>query len=289
MTARELKDRLALRYPGGIYGSMPGAWTVIEEYRSIDLLAWSSWSSASNYGRVGHEVKVSRNDLRKELLSPEKRTRSVDWCNEFYFAVPEGLLTKEELAYEEPEWEPQDWVGERCPGFNGVACGPMWSRKKTHWVRVPVPAVTRYAFAFGDDGWQYIVCPTCKGKGTTVASRVEREAPTCWVPRDVGLIVVYEKGGARVMKKSPKRKEVDPLNVAELGQLVRWVSMRPDPRHHADGSYERARDEAVEMRAEMEENLQAAGDAVAAELSGQIGEDVDISFEMESVLRLEID
>lgn len=149
-------------------------------------------------------------------------------CNEFFFAVPEGLLTKEEIAYEEPEWEPMDWLGEHCPGFRGIACR-SWYRRKTHVVRVPIPT-TGWEF-----GWTDITCPTCKGKGVTTPSRVEREAPTCWVPRDVGLIVV-SASGSRVVKKSPKRKDVPELGRHELAQLVRWVSMRPDPRHRSQSS-----------------------------------------------------
>ena len=196
----------------------------------IDLLAWSSWSSASKYARIGHEVKVSRADLRKELLSPHKREHAVAWCHQFFFAVPEGLMTKEEISFEEPEWEPGDWIGERCPGFNGIQCETPWSRKKTHTVRVPVPIVASYPDGYYFSGWDNIVCPTCKGKGVTLASRVERESPTLWVPRDVGLIVVSESG-SRAVKPSPKRREVPALNDAYLGQIVRWISMRPDPRH----------------------------------------------------------
>jgi hypothetical protein len=236
VTARELKDLLARRYPGAVVGGLAPPWTVIEEYRGIDLLAWSAWSSVQQYARIGHEVKVSRADLRKELLAPYKRSLNVEWCNEFFFAVPEGLLSKEEIVYQEPEWEEGDWVGERCPGYAGQQCSQWW-RKKKHRVKVPIPCIARYPNTYFDDGWQHIICPTCKGKGVTIASRVEREAPTCWVPRDVGLIVVSETG-SRIVKPSPKRKEVKALGVREIAQLVRWVSMRPDPRHRPNSGVE---------------------------------------------------
>jgi hypothetical protein len=229
MTAEELKALLTRRYPGGVFVGMPGAWTCVEEYRGIDLLAWSAWSSKSRYARIGHEVKVSRADLRAELLRPSKRALNVAWCHEFYFAVPKGMLTDDELAYEEPEWQPEDWMGERCPGFNGQACSPRWGRK-THSVRVPVPATPSYASSIWDEGWAFIPCPTCKGKGVTTLSRVERETPKCWVPRDVGLIMVAEHGSETV-RKSPRRHVVPVLTDRELGQLIRWVSMRPDKRH----------------------------------------------------------
>lgn len=229
MDAREVKDRLYARHPGH-GGQMPGPWTVIEEYRCIDVLAFSAWSSAKKYARIGYEVKVSRSDLRNELLRPDKRAGNVAWCNEFYFAVPSGLLTPEELAYVEPEWAPEDFVGERCPGFLGERCQPMFRRRRysrSHYVDVPNPSTT--------SGWwdrtRRILCPTCGGKGSTTKPRVVREAPTCWVPRDVGLVVVGGNG-SRVVKPSPKRATVAPIEQIELGVLIRWVSMRPDQRHH---------------------------------------------------------
>lgn len=205
---------------------MPGAWTCIEEYRGIDLLAWSAWSSASSYGRIGYEVKVSRSDLRNELLNPHKRARNVEWCHEFYFVVPKGLLKIEEMTWKEPEWDPRDFVGEPCPGVLGNRCTTSWRRKK-HKVDVPIP-VTGHVALWGS-GYATIVCPTCNGKGTASPSRVEQEAPTCWVPRDVGLVVV-DKGRTEMVKRSPRRR-VPALTDRELGQLVRWVSVRPDPRH----------------------------------------------------------
>lgn len=204
---------------------MPGAWTVLEEWRCIDVLAFSAWSSASGFARVGYEVKVSRSDLRTELLNPYKRGRNVEWCNEFYFAVPAGLLRSDEIEWDEPEWADGDFHGEPCPGALGQGCAPLWRRKK-HMIRVQQPTTDQYASR------EYVTCPTCNGKGVIAASRVEREAPTCWVPRDVGLVVVNGRG-TRVIKKSPRRKEVPTLSPSELGQMVRWISMRPDPRHAA--------------------------------------------------------
>lgn len=224
MTAREVKHRLYGRHPGS-GEQMPGPWTAIEEWRCIDFLAFSAWSSQGKYARVGYEVKVSRSDLRSELLNPGKRAANVAWCNEFYFAVPVDLLRPEELAYVEPEWADADWRGERCPGFAGQPCQSHY-RKKTHKVYLVKPSTSRF------ETHEYVTCPTCSGRGTLAKSRVEEEAPTCWIPNDVGLVVVDGRG-TRVVKKSPRRKEVPALDPAELGALVRWVSMRPDPRHAA--------------------------------------------------------
>jgi hypothetical protein len=236
VNARDVKDALYGRHHGS-GGQFPGAWTCIEEYRGIDFLAFSAWSSQQSYARIGYEVKVSRADYRRELLRPGKRMLAVEWCNQFFFAVPKGLLTKDEIAWVEPDWQPEDWQPtERCPGYLGQPCRPL-GRRKTHTADVPIP----YAPRTGDsarppyvtrwDLWERVTCPTCGGKGHAVASRVEREAPTCWVPKDVGLVVVDGRG-ARVAKGAPHRREVPALDPRELGQLVRWVSMRPDPRHH---------------------------------------------------------
>lgn len=216
MTADEVKDGLRRRHPAIAYDTGgPGPWTTFEEWGGIDLLAVSCWSSQGGYGRVGYEVKVSRSDYRRELLNPSKRALNVEWCNEFYFAVPEGLLTAEELAYEEPEWATEDFCRTLC-----AECvrGKVYER-----FIGPLPY----------DGYRYMVeapCQNCSGKGYLAKSKVESEAPTLWVPRDVGLVVV-DGDRTKVLKKAPRRKEVAPLDAAELGLLLRWVSIRPDPRH----------------------------------------------------------
>lgn len=229
MDARGVKAALRGRHPGS-GGQMPGPWTCVEEWRGIDLLAFSAWSSAESYARVGYEVKVSRSDMRNELLRPHKRAENVAWCNSFYFAVPKGMLTDEELAFKQPDWSEEDWRGERCPGVLGERCSPYDYRRRKHHVRVPVP--TTYVWGTHET----IVCPTCKGKGVLGKSRVEAEAPTLWVPPDVGLVEVDGRG-THLVKRAPRRKEVPALSAGELGQLVRFVSMRPDPRHAA--SWER--------------------------------------------------
>jgi len=224
VNAEQVKSALYARHPG-YGGQMPGPWTCIEEYRGIDLLAFSAWSSQGGYARVGYEVKISRGDLRRELLKPHKRSQAVAWCHEFYFAVPAGMLTAAELAWKEPVWADEDWNGERCPGFAGQTCTPKRWRNKTHHVYLPKPSTSRW------DSHEYIVCPTCQGKGELTPSRVLREAPTCWIPSDVGLVTVDGRG-TKIVRPSPKRKEVPALDHMEVGQMVRCISMRPDPRHH---------------------------------------------------------
>jgi hypothetical protein len=227
LDARAVKHRLYSRHPASA-NQMPGPWTVIEEWRAIDLLAISAWSSAGNYARIGYEVKVSRGDMRAELLNPGKRAKNVDWCNEFYLAVPAGLLTDEELRWEEPEWAPEDFARVPCAvrdGGWGTDPGPCRKGKRSGRLIGPV----RESDPFYRPRVEY-PCEACGGRGWLEKSRVELEAPTLWVPRDVGLVLVDGRG-SRVFKKAPRRREVPMLSAGELGQLVRWISIRPDPRH----------------------------------------------------------
>lgn len=302
MTAREVKDALRARHPARMNGSMVGQWTCLEEWANVDLLAFNAWRQADV---VGYEVKVSRSDYRQELLAPAKREAAVAMCTEFYFAVPAGLLKPDELAFDEPEWQPEDWQRARCPGvptfgppdeyahrrhrpanlldrppgrYGGQCRGRGWTgtykagtrEKGPFTVRLPVPlvaadvpeyiattwrdgqrvpqegqertdALLRWAHADNSEAERAVPCPRCAGKGYLDRSRVELEAPTLWVPRDVGLIEVDGRG-CRVVRRSPKRPKapgllpvVDGLDVRRqrqaLAQIIRWASNRPDPRH----------------------------------------------------------
>ena len=210
---------------------MWGPWTVLEEFRAIDLLAISAWSSAGRYARVGYEVKVSRSDYRREILAPHKRKRNVDWCNEFYFAVPKGMLTDEEIGFEEPPefQQGEAFVREACPE------GCHRRRRDPYSDRSADRLSGNYHHENPEDRFRSLgewrTCETCGGAGHLEKSLVEREGPTLWVPSDVGLVVVDGRG-TKVVRKSPRRKEVPALSPSTLGDVVRWVSVRPDPRHH---------------------------------------------------------
>ena len=231
-SALAVKDALRRRHSAEQYmGSrlIQGGWTCVEEYRGIDLLAFSAHASPQGgkvpgvrYPRVGYEVKVSRSDYRRELLKPHKRSGAVEWCNAFYFAVPRGLLTPDEIAFDEPEVGTEAFMRERCtePGchkgkIERLLVGPLPIWRATWRPHVDYP------------------CPTCGGKGWTARSLVEQEWPTLWIPRDVGLIEVDGRG-CHVTRKSPVRKEVPGIESGfGIADLVRWVSVRPDPRHVA--------------------------------------------------------
>lgn len=261
VSAEQVKERLRGRHPatstqGRI--TLPAAWTVIEEFEGIDLLAISANKTPpqgaqrqGDYSWIGYEVKVSRSDMRRELLEPGKRYRARRICHEFYFAVPKGLLKEEELSYEEPGqgFSGEDFQRKPCPercrryrksrsvggnktiGVNGKA-GREVRIDTVFGERVcdlREGGTERAPHPFDGPRWQWRVCEACGGKGYLEKSRVEREAPTLWIPPDVGLIEVTEKQ-CKVVRKSPVWQP-EPLSAEQLGTLVRWVSLRPDPRH----------------------------------------------------------
>ena len=236
MTAAEVKEALRARHPATQKlgaKTVPGVWTCVEEWQDIDLVAFSAYKHPPTgaqrraaYPRVGYEVKVSRSDLRRELLSPGKRRRYLQLCHEFYLAVPAGLLRDDELAYVEPDWQPGDFERDGCP----ERC-----RRADHWMtkRELAAAGLRPGLHLGRGAAGLPLpeaCGVCGGRGYVNGSVVEQQAPYVWVPRDVGLVVVAD-GRCRVVRKSPVNLQVAELSGQLLGDLVRWASARPDPRH----------------------------------------------------------
>lgn len=226
MTAADVKAALRGRHPAVDQG-MVGPWTTLEEYRGVDLLAVAAWRSL-RYARIGYEVKVSRSDLRRELLKPHKRARNVAWCHEFYFAVPVGLLTTEEITWTEPAWEPGDFSRTPCPNT-----GDERGRGGCHRGRCDRPLLGPLRKQEFCRSFISVECPDCGGKGYGDRSRVEREAPTLWVPADVGLVTVMGDGRTRIVKQAPKRRPTPEERKVDgmLADAIRWASARPDPRH----------------------------------------------------------
>jgi hypothetical protein len=232
-TAADVKEKLrghhsAIQWLGK---PVPGAWTCVEEWERIDLLAISAHrhppkhsSKLAPYPRVGYEVKVTRGDMRADLLDPSKREHYHQLCNRLFYAVPLGLLTPAEIAWEEPDDFSKPGAFERraCPGRR---CTPVRKRRS----RYDPPA----GHFWTDVGGQRVAkpCLVCDGRGYLTRSLVEQTAPTLWVPRDVGLAVVSERG-VSIVRRAPWR-ETKPLTPHQLADLLRWVSFRPDPRHVA--------------------------------------------------------
>lgn len=254
MTAEAVKAKLRKRYPATQMmgsASIPGPWVCVEEWNRIDMLAIGV-TGATGREWIAHEIKVSRSDYRNELLQPCKRDTYKAYSHRLYFVVPDGLLKPEEIEYEQPEYDREAMCPAKCQ---------RWRRGKRTKQRVPVPVVHSDELHYIDHGkgWTRITCPECDGLGNPAFARVVREAPTLWVPPDMGLIIVNGRG-QREIKKAPKHKFGEALNVygvarrdvadgltlQAVADLARWVSARPDPRH--DGLVDGARKRQKEIR-----------------------------------------
>lgn len=64
--------------------------------RTADAIAINTWRSKGCH-RVGFEVKISRADYKHELEQPEKRKWLEEFCHQFYFVVPAGLVKVDEV------------------------------------------------------------------------------------------------------------------------------------------------------------------------------------------------
>lgn len=65
----------------------------------FDAWALNLWPS-KNMLRRCFEIKVSRSDFLHEIKHPEKRQAGLLVSNEFYFAVPQGLVQLDEIPAE---------------------------------------------------------------------------------------------------------------------------------------------------------------------------------------------
>ena len=106
-SAREIKDRLHRRYGEGKAGVGAGGegerWICVEEARSgaswagnnaqCDFLAIESWA-ARGHEVIGHEVKISMTDWKKELSQPEKAEVFARYCHRWYVVMPHDLAQK---------------------------------------------------------------------------------------------------------------------------------------------------------------------------------------------------
>lgn len=224
MTAEEVKSALRRRFNQNGSPQMPTPWTCIEEFMSIDLWCLAAWTKPApaspkcqTYPRIAIEVKVSRSDLKSELYKPSKRAKAWAFSDQFYIATPTGLLKEDEIAWKQPDYEPTDFVRLACP--NG--CRKIRHREGTWYWKPSEPG--------GFRGSQ-MECDLCSGKTWVDKSRVEKEAPMVWIPPDVGLIEV-DSIGCRFTKTAPVNTARQELSPAAVGQLARWISIRPDPFH----------------------------------------------------------
>jgi hypothetical protein len=100
-TAALVKDALLRRYCGGdLTGTQ---WVCLDEARSgagfdgnagsCDFLAINTFKGRG-MELIGHEVKVSMADWKKEMAAPDKAERFARYCRRWYVAVPAALASK---------------------------------------------------------------------------------------------------------------------------------------------------------------------------------------------------
>ena len=86
---------LSERYEGSEWEFIPHFHSFRHD-RTADAIAINTWQTRGCH-RVGFEVKVSRSDYKHELEQPEKRKWLEDFCHQFYFVVPIGLVKADEV------------------------------------------------------------------------------------------------------------------------------------------------------------------------------------------------
>jgi hypothetical protein len=265
----ELKDRVRRRHPAtqamGVR-TVPGPWTVIEEVLGCDLVAFAATADPAaghqhqvRFPRVGYELKVSRADMRRELLNPSKRLTAVSFVHEFYIATPAGLLKPQEKEFVQPDWTPEDFRRPSCTARCrraefwmhpterkrlGVKAGQHFQEVPFELLDTPEDQRVGWVRQWSAGPWSY-PCPTCEGRGYSAKSVAEREAPNLWIPPDVGLVEVDGRG-CRIIKPAPINKRPAQPGLDALGDLIRFVSAHPDPRHV--GLVERDRELYKELR-----------------------------------------
>lgn len=262
LDAADVVDALRRHHPA--YSGPTGMqWVTLTEWKDVDLLALECWRDARV---VGYEVKVSRSDMRAELLNPIKRMEAVSRCTHFYFAVPAGMLTAAEVEFEEPgDWTLADFEREPCTnpscraknylsgrGWMKRAAKPRGGRRRgTDDEGATIYLGVGHESGTYSDGSTYSItyqrtacCNVCKGYGRLGRSRVEAEAPTLWVPKDVGLVEVDHRGvvvlksasankAPKTIVGGPADQDVHRNRIARQGLalLVRHASAYQDPRH----------------------------------------------------------
>lgn len=102
----KVRQRVAeVRHPEG-----EGEWLTLAEFNRIDLFAFRRWLDFPDadlkarsgipgrfYRRVAYEIKVSRSDWRSEMRKPQKRAGAMALTHQFFFAVPDGLVRRDEV------------------------------------------------------------------------------------------------------------------------------------------------------------------------------------------------
>lgn len=98
VTAADIKALLRKRYP-------KGEWALAFEVadatggrgrRLADAVAMNMWPSRG-LAIHGFEIKVSKTDWKKELLSPEKAEAVSKYCDHWWIVAPQGIVREEDV------------------------------------------------------------------------------------------------------------------------------------------------------------------------------------------------
>ncbi|HML33828.1 hypothetical protein [Sporomusa sphaeroides] len=95
--------------------------------RHADALAMNMYPSRG-LSIVGMEIKVSRGDLKRELVNPDKAEEIARYCDEWYLVVPKGLVREDDMI-------PTPWGVMECED------GKLRITKKAE--RLPAQPVTK--------------------------------------------------------------------------------------------------------------------------------------------------
>lgn len=94
ITAKEVKQILEKKYSKPeyeIFFEVSSSTGNGNSTRYADAVSFNTFSSRG-YKITGFEIKVNRNDLLKELKSPEKAEEIFKYCDEWYLVVANGIL-----------------------------------------------------------------------------------------------------------------------------------------------------------------------------------------------------
>ena len=88
-----------LRMGTGYSDTVGGRKILSEVEARVDGYAINTYPSQSRQ-RVAYEIKIGRADFRSEIRRPLKRRPALMVSNLFYFVIPEGVVTPEEIPQE---------------------------------------------------------------------------------------------------------------------------------------------------------------------------------------------
>lgn len=90
-----LRDRHTPNEEWATFAELRGA-TGYDNPQRIDFFAVHLWPS-KGFNSIAYEIKVSRNDFKKELDHPRKRAFAESVSHQCYFVTPSGLVQADEI------------------------------------------------------------------------------------------------------------------------------------------------------------------------------------------------